>query len=116
LTCDGKAFFTSGFVVLNEVILGLNEFVEFLTQLGLDGTAEGTEAEAMTGARGGVGILVGTNGEGSIPAGGRRSATCRRQAKGHGMSLQVSERRVLVRRLAGIAASHGDVPEHGIPG
>jgi len=116
LTCDGKAFLAGGLVVLNEVVLGLDEFVEFLAQLGLDGAAERTEAEAMTGAREGVGVLVGTNGEGSIPAGDRRSAMCRRQAKGHGMSLQVSERGVLVRRPAGMAASHGDVPVHGIPG
>jgi hypothetical protein len=74
LTCDGETLLSGTFIVLDEVVLRFDEFVEFLTQFGLDGAAEGAEAEAMTSVRGGVGVFVGTDGECAIPTRVRVSA------------------------------------------
>lgn len=43
-----------------------------------------------------------------------KSAQCCREAMGYRVSLQMPQRTVPVRNLAGVAASHCDVPGHGI--
>jgi hypothetical protein len=48
LGSDGKTFFCCGFVGLDQVVLGFYQLVQLLAQFGLDGSAEGTKAEAMT--------------------------------------------------------------------
>lgn len=73
LSCDGETLLACGFVALDQTVLGLDQLVELLAELGLNGSTKGAEAEAMTGARCGRGaVLVGTDGECSIP--GRRTS------------------------------------------
>ncbi len=50
------------------MIFGLDKLVQLLRQLRLDGATERAEAEAMPRCARGAVLLVGTNGESSIPA------------------------------------------------
>lgn len=67
LSCDGQTLLACGLVVRDQVVFGLDELVELLRQLGLDSAAEGAETEAMSRCARGAFLLVGTNGESSIP-------------------------------------------------
>lgn len=63
---DADALFRGGFVGLDEVVLGLDQLVELLAELGLDGAAEGAQTEAMAGAGAGT-VLIRADGESAIP-------------------------------------------------
>ena len=113
MTCDGETLLAGSFVALDEVVLGFDELVELFAQLWLDRAAEGAEAEAMTCDCGGAGVYVRSDREGAIPAEDQTSASHEMEAMECRMSLQMSERSILVRRLARVAASHGEVQGHG---
>lgn len=82
LTCNGETLLAGTFVALDEVVLGLDEPIELLAQFGLNSSTEGAEAEAMTSVRGGVGVLVGADGECAIPTRARVSASTPEYAHG----------------------------------